>query len=75
MSTEVLSIRIGKDLKRQAKELNIDVKAVVERALAEAIERAKMERLRESIKTLLHQMKEISEDRWVEAVKECRKGR
>jgi len=62
MSTEVFSIRIRKDLKRQAEELNIDVKAIVEWALAEAIERAKMERLRESIKTISHQMKEISED-------------
>lgn len=75
MSTEVLSVRIRKDLKRQAEKLNIDVKTVVEMALAEAIEKAKRERLRESIKALLYQMKEISEDQWVEAVKECRRER
>jgi len=41
MSTEVLSIRIKKDLKREAERLNLNIKDIVEKALTEAIEQAK----------------------------------
>ena len=75
MSTEVLSIRIRKDLKRQAEKLNINVKDVVEKALAEAIEQAKRERLKESINMLLLEMKGVSEEQWVRVVRECRRER
>jgi len=75
MSTEVLSIRIRKDLKREAEKLNINVKDVVEKALVEAIEEAKRERLKKAINALLHEMREISEEQWVRVVRECRKER
>ena len=54
-------------------EANINVKSVVEKALAEAIEQAKRKRLSEAINALLLEMKEISEDEWVRAVRECRR--
>ncbi len=58
MSTEVLSvrIRIRKELKKEAERLNINVKNVVEKALAEAIEQAKRKKLSEAINTLLLEM-------------------
>ena len=75
MSTEVLSVRIRKELKKEAERLNINVKNVVEKALAEAIEQAKRKKLSEAINTLLLEMGEISEDEWVRTVKECRRER
>ena len=75
MSTEVLSVRIRKELKKEAERLNINVKNVVEKALAKAIEQAKRKKLSEAINTLLLEMGEISEDEWVRAVKECRRER
>ena len=73
MSTEVLSVRIKRELKREAEKLNINMKSVVEKAIAEAIEQAKRKKLSEAINALLLEMKEISEDEWVRAVRECRR--
>ena len=73
MSTEVLSVRIKRELKKEAEKLNINMKSVVEKALAEAIEQAKRKKLSEAINALLLEMKEISEDEWVRVVRECRR--
>ena len=73
MSTEVLSVRIRRELKKEAEKLNINMKSVVEKALAEAIEQAKRKKLSEAINALLLEMKEISEDEWVRVVRECRR--
>jgi hypothetical protein len=56
MSTEVLSTRISKELKREAEKLNTDAKDVVERAPADAVEQAKRRKLEEAIKALLPEM-------------------
>jgi len=65
MSTEVLSVRIRKELKREAEKLNINMRSVVEKALAEAIEQAKRKKLSEAINALLLEMRGVSEDEWV----------
>lgn len=75
MSTEVLSVRISKGLKKEAEKLDIDVKSIVERALVNAIEQAKKKRLEDAIDMLLREIGEISEEEWVRAVKECRMER
>lgn len=75
MSTEVLSIRISGELKRETEKLGIDVKSVVEKALADAVEQAKRRKLEEAIDMLLKEMEEISDGEWVRAVKECRRER
>lgn len=75
MSTEVLSIRISGELKRETEKLGIDVKSVVEKALADAVEQAKRRKLEEAINMLLKEMDEISEEEWVRVVKECRRER
>lgn len=72
MSTEVLSIRVSRELKREAERLGIDMKSVIERALSDAVEQAKKRRLEEAINTLLKEMGEIPEEEWVRIVKECR---
>ncbi|MGB9759621.1 MAG: DUF4145 domain-containing protein [Thermoproteota archaeon] len=75
MSTEVISVRISKELKKEAEKLNIDVKSVIEKALVAAIEQAKKKKLKEAINALLPGMKKVSEEGWVRLVKECRKER
>lgn len=75
MSTEVLSVRISKGLKKEAEKLDIDVKSIVERALVNAIEQAKKKRLEDAIDMLLREIGEISEEEWARAVKECRMER
>ncbi|MEM3661024.1 MAG: DUF4145 domain-containing protein [Thermoproteota archaeon] len=75
MSTAVLSIRISWELKRETEKLGIDVKSVVEKALADAVEQAKRRKLEEAINMLLKEMGEISEEEWVRVVKECRRER
>jgi hypothetical protein len=45
VSSEVLSVRIKRELKREVEKLNLDVRSIVESALAIAVERAKRERL------------------------------
>ncbi|MCD6537459.1 DUF4145 domain-containing protein [Candidatus Bathyarchaeota archaeon] len=73
MSTEVLSVRIRKELKREAEKLNINMRSVVEKALAEAIEQAKRKKLSEAIDALLLEMRGVSEDEWVRVVRERRR--
>jgi antitoxin component of RelBE/YafQ-DinJ toxin-antitoxin module len=73
MSTEVLSIRVSRELKKEAEKLNIDIKDVVERALVDAIEQARRRKLEEAIGALLPKMEKISEEEWVRVVKECRR--
>jgi hypothetical protein len=75
MSTEVLSIRVKRELKREAERLNLDIRSIVENALAIAIERARRERLEKSISMLLLDMEGVSESEWIRAVRECRKER
>lgn len=73
MSTEVLSIRVRRELKREAERLGIDMKSVVEKALTDAVEQAKKRKLEEAINTLLREMGEMPEEEWVRVVKECRR--
>ncbi|MBO3840383.1 MAG: DUF4145 domain-containing protein [Thermoproteota archaeon] len=73
MSTEVLSVRVSRELKREAERLGIDMKSVVEKALTDAVEQAKKRKLEEAINTLLREMGEMPEEEWVRVVKECRR--
>jgi post-segregation antitoxin (ccd killing protein) len=71
LSTAVLSVRVRKELKEEAKRLNINLKEVVERALEEEIRRARMERMRELVEEALRVV-DLKEEEWVRAVKESR---
>ncbi|MEM0054025.1 MAG: DUF4145 domain-containing protein [Nitrososphaeria archaeon] len=75
MSTEVLSIRISKELKEEVQKLNINIKEVIEKAIIDAIEQAKKKKIEEAINALLPEMEKVSEEQWVRAVKECRRER
>jgi len=71
LSTAVLSVRVRKELKEEAKRLGINLREVVERALEEEIKRAKAERMRKLIEEALKSI-DLKEEEWVEAVKESR---
>ena len=74
MSTEVLSIRIRKDLKREAQKLGINIREVVEKALEKEIREAKKKMLREIIEKGLESMN-VRVDEWIRDVKESRRER
>ncbi|MEM1986567.1 MAG: DUF4145 domain-containing protein [Nitrososphaeria archaeon] len=75
MSTEVLSVRISKELKEEVQKLNINIKEVIEKAIIDAIEQAKKKKIEEAINGLLPEMEKVSEEQWVRDVKECRRER
>jgi hypothetical protein len=75
MSTEVLSVRIRRELKREVERLKLDVRGILERALIAAIEQEKKKRLEEAVNALVLEMERVSEGEWVRGVKECRRGR
>ncbi|MDK2384508.1 MAG: DUF4145 domain-containing protein [Candidatus Korarchaeota archaeon] len=74
MSTEVLSVRIRRELKKEAERLNIDVKRVVEEALEEKIKEEKLKRLREALKKF-REFIGMDRDEWVRLVREERESR
>ncbi|RLE77107.1 MAG: DUF4145 domain-containing protein [Thermoprotei archaeon] len=74
MSTEVLSVRIRRDLKEEVARLGINVREVVERALEEEVRRVRVEILKKAIERGLEAM-DLSVDEWVRAVREARRGR
>ena len=74
MSTVVLSVRIGRELKEEVERLGIDVRSVVERALREEVLKKRRERFRKILEKALKDM-DISVEEWVRAVGESRRGR
>jgi antitoxin component of RelBE/YafQ-DinJ toxin-antitoxin module len=75
VSTAVISVRIRKELKRRARELGIDVREVVEKALEEAIRRREEEELVKALEELKSLFSRISEKEWVDAVRKSRDER
>jgi len=74
MSTEVLSVRVRRELKEEAEKLGVDVKSVVERALEAEIRRVKRLRFRALLEEMLRNV-DMTTEEWVEAVKESRSER
>ncbi|BDC17483.1 type II toxin-antitoxin system CcdA family antitoxin [Acidianus sp. HS-5] len=74
MST-VLSVRVRKELKEKAEQLGIDIREVVEKALEEAIKEKEKEEIKELAMKIKELMKDVSEEEWVEAIREERNKR
>jgi len=74
LSTVVLSVRIGRELKEEVERLGIDVRSVVERALREEVLKKRRERFRKILENALKDM-DISVEEWVRVVRESRRGR
>lgn len=74
MST-VISVRVKKELKKEAEKLGINLRKVFEEALKDAIRREKMRQLKESIEIILEFLKDVPDDEWVRIIKEGRRSR
>lgn len=74
MSTDVLSVRIRRELKEEALRLGVDVRAVVERALEEEVRRRRKEKFRKLLEEALRGC-DVTVEEWVEAVRETRRER
>ncbi len=74
MPTEVLSVRIRKELKEEAKKLNINIRKTVEKALEEEIKKTKKKRLKSLIEEALS-LAEFTPQDWVKDIKEDRTTR
>jgi post-segregation antitoxin (ccd killing protein) len=70
--TDVISIRIDKNLKEKAKELGINIKDVVERALKEEIEKKRREKIKKLAEKLSELMKNVTPEEFTRLVKETR---
>ena len=73
--SDVISVRVRKELKEKAEKLGINVRDVVEKALESAIEEKEKEDLRNLARSIKELMKDVSEDEWVEAVRRSRDER
>lgn len=71
MSTAVLSIRVRRELKEEAERLGINIRAVVEKALEEEIQRVRQEKFKRIVEEALKSV-DIPVDEWVKTVKESR---
>jgi len=75
MYTDVISVRVRRELKLEAERLGINIKEVVEKALIAEIEKAKRRKMENAIEKILKNMSMVSRDDWVEVVRQCRRGR
>jgi antitoxin component of RelBE/YafQ-DinJ toxin-antitoxin module len=71
----VLSVRVNKELKKKAKELGINIREVVEKALENAIREKEKEEIKGIAMKIKELMKDVSEEDWVRAVRESRDER
>ncbi len=69
----VVSIRVRRELREEAKRLGIDLREVVERALEEEIKRRRRRELEEAIEDILRGMRRISEEEFREVIREWRR--
>jgi hypothetical protein len=73
--SDVLSVRVNKELKKKAKELRINIREVVEKALENAIREKEKEEIKGIAMKIKELMKDVSEEDWVRAVRESRDER
>ncbi|AZF84552.1 type II toxin-antitoxin system CcdA family antitoxin [Saccharolobus solfataricus] len=73
--SDVISVRVKKELKKKAEELGINVREVVEKALEEAIREKEKEELKDMTMKIKELMRDVSEYDWVSTVRESRDER
>jgi len=71
----VLSVRIKKELKEEAEKFGINLREVVENALKQEIEKRKRLEFEKAVKVVLEEMKGISEEEFMQVIKEWRRKR
>lgn len=73
MKTEVLSVRVRKDLKAQADSLGIDVRRTLEEVLEEMVAAKKQKS--SNVAKELHRLMNVTEREWLNGVRSSRKER
>jgi len=71
MSTDVISVRIRRDLKEAIRKYGINVKKVIERALEEEVRRVRRMKFKELVEEALDSIDLTIED-WIRSVEEDR---
>lgn len=74
-SLAVVSARVRRELKEEAERLNVNLKAVIEKALEEEIMKRKAKLLKTKVNSVLEAMKNLTVEDWVKAVRETRRER
>ena len=74
-STVVLTVRVRRELKERAKQLGINIREVVKRALEEAIEEKEMEMLKKMAGELKELLSGVSVEEVVRLIREDRDAR
>jgi len=69
---DIICVRIDKNLKEKAKELGINIKDVIEKALKEEIEKRKAEKIKKLAKRLSELMKDVTHEEFTRLIKETR---
>ncbi|AWR96055.1 type II toxin-antitoxin system CcdA family antitoxin [Acidianus brierleyi] len=73
--SDVISVRVSKELKKRAQELGINIREVVEKALDNAIREKEKEEIKETTMKIKELMRDVSEDDWIRDIKESRNER
>ena len=73
--SDVISVRVRRDLKRRAEELGIDIRGVLEEALEKAIREREKEEIVSLSRRIRELMSNVTEEDWVRDVKETRNER
>ncbi|ARM76986.1 type II toxin-antitoxin system CcdA family antitoxin [Acidianus manzaensis] len=73
--SDVISVRVRKQLKEKAEKLGIDIRQVVEKALEEEIKKKEEEEIKKSAEIIAENMKEVKIEEWTHLVRETRNER
>jgi len=71
----VLSVRVRRDLKKQAEQLGINIREVVEKALENAIQEARRRQLLSALEEMRSELRGLGEEEWLRIIKEERMKR
>lgn len=73
--SEIVTIRLSRELKRKIKELNINVSEIVRKALEEEVEKREREALLKSLAEARRVLSKLSDEEIVQAVRGSREER
>ncbi|MEM2088596.1 MAG: type II toxin-antitoxin system CcdA family antitoxin [Thermoproteota archaeon] len=73
--SEVVTVRLSKELKKKIKELKIDVSEFVRRSLEEEVKRKEREALLNSLAEVRKTLSKISDEDIVQAIRSSRESR
>ncbi|MUN29801.1 type II toxin-antitoxin system CcdA family antitoxin [Sulfuracidifex metallicus] len=73
--SDVISVRVAKEIKKRAEELGINIRKVVEKALEDAIREKEKEEIKETVMKIKELMSDVSEDDWITDIRESRNER